>query len=41
MKIYNKIIYDKNDNIIYEDSFDYNGPITKADSAVEMQLEML
>ena len=32
MKIYNKIIYDKNDNIIYEDSFDYNGPITKTDS---------
>ena len=35
MKIYNKIIYDKNDKIIYEDSFDYNGPITKADAVTD------
>ena len=32
MKIYNKIIYDINNNIIYEDSYEYNGPITKADA---------
>ena len=35
MKIYNKIIYDKNDNIIYEDSFNYDGQITKADDAAD------
>ena len=29
MKIYNKIVYDINDNIIEEDSYEYNGPITK------------
>ena len=32
MKVYNKIIYDKNNNIIYEDSYNYNGPVAKADS---------
>ena len=31
MKIYNKIIYDINDNIIYEDSYDYQGKIAKCD----------
>ena len=31
MKIYNKIVYDINDNIIEEDSYEYNGPITKCD----------
>ena len=31
MKIYNKIVYDINDNIIEEDSYEYNGPITKRD----------
>ena len=30
MKIYNKVIYDKDDNIIFKDSFEYNGPIAKA-----------
>ena len=30
MKIYNKIVYDKNDNIIEEDSYEYHGPIAKA-----------
>ena len=30
MKIYNKIVYDKNDNIIEEDSYEYNGSIAKA-----------
>ena len=29
MKIYNKVIYDKDNNIIFEDSFNYNGPIAK------------
>lgn len=31
MKIYNKIVYDINDNIIEEDSYEYNGPIAKCD----------
>ena len=31
MKIYNKIIYDVNDNIIYEDSYNYAGKIAKCD----------
>ncbi len=35
MKIYNKIIYDKNDNIIYEDSYDYYGPIAKTSDAAD------
>ena len=28
MKIYNKIVLDKDNNIIEEDHFEYNGPIT-------------
>ncbi len=28
MKIYNKIVLDKDNNIIEEDSFEYTGPIT-------------
>jgi hypothetical protein len=28
MKIYNKIVWDKDGNVIEEDSYDYNGPIT-------------
>jgi len=28
MKIYNKIVYDINDNIIEEDSYEYEGPLT-------------
>ena len=27
MKIYKKIIIDKNNNVIFEDSYDYKGPI--------------
>ena len=27
MKIYNKIIFDKNNNIIFEDSYSYSGPL--------------
>lgn len=30
MKIYNKIVYDINDNIIEEDSYEYEGPLTLA-----------
>lgn len=30
MKVYKKIVYDKNDNIIEEDSYEYNGPIAEA-----------
>ena len=29
MKIYNKIVLDENNKIILEDSFEYNGPISK------------
>ena len=32
MKVYNKIIYDKDNNVIYEDSYNYTGPVAKADS---------
>jgi len=31
MKIYNKIVYDINDNIIEEDSYEYEGPLKLAD----------
>ena len=31
MKIYNKIVYDKYNNVIEEDSYDYYGPVAKAD----------
>ena len=31
MKIYNKIVYDINNNIIEEDSYEYEGPLTLAD----------
>ena len=30
MKIYNKIVYDINHNIIEEDSYEYKGPLTLA-----------
>lgn len=30
MKVYNKIVYDKDDNIIEEHSYDYNGPVAQA-----------
>ena len=30
MKIYNKIVYDKNDNIIEEDSYEYHGKVAQA-----------
>ena len=29
MKIYNKVVYDKDNNILLEDSYQYNGPIAK------------
>ena len=35
MKIYNKIVYDKDDNIIEEDSYEYHGSVAKADNVVE------
>ena len=28
MKVYTKIVYDKDDNIIEEQSYDYNGPVS-------------
>jgi len=33
MKVYNKIVYDKDNNIIEEDSYDYNGPVAQARKA--------
>ena len=33
MKIYNKIVYDINNNIIEEDSYEYEGPLTLAGPA--------
>ena len=30
MKVYTKIVYDKNDNIIEEHSYNYNGPVSQA-----------
>ena len=30
MKIYNKIVWDKDGNVIEEDSYEYEGPITHA-----------
>ena len=30
MKVYTKIVYDKDDNIIEEQSYDYNGPVAQA-----------
>lgn len=30
MKVYNKIVYDKDNNIIEEDSYDYDGPVAQA-----------
>ena len=35
MKIYNKVIYDKHNNIIFEDSFEYKGPIAKTGGVVD------
>ena len=32
MKIYNKIVFDKDDNIIFEDSYEYNGKISHCGS---------
>ena len=30
MKVYTKIVYDKDDNIIEEHSYNYNGPVSQA-----------
>ena len=30
MKVYTKIVYDKDDNIIEEDSYNYDGPVAQA-----------
>jgi len=35
VKIYKKIVYDKNDNIIEEDSYEYQGQITQAGGSVK------
>ena len=36
MKIYKKIVYDKNDNIIEEDSYEYHGQVTQAGGAKDI-----
>ena len=33
MKVYTKIVYDKDDNIIEEHSYNYNGPVSQANAA--------
>ena len=35
MKIYKKIVYDKNDNIIEEDSYEYHGKVAQAGGSVK------
>ena len=35
MKVYTKIVYDKDDNIIEEQSYDYNGPVSHAHKSWE------
>lgn len=39
MKIYTKIVYDVNDNIIEEHSYNYNGPISSARKSIERILK--
>jgi len=41
MKIYNKIIYDINDNIIEEDSYEYYGELTQCDAVVDTVTDVL
>ena len=41
MKIYNKIIYDINDNIIEEDSYEYYGELTQCDVVVDTVTDVL
>ena len=36
MKVYTKIVYDKDDNIIEEHSYNYNGPVSQAKKSWEM-----
>ena len=39
MKIYNKkIVYDKNDNIIEEDSYEYHGKVAQAGGSVKKNI---
>ena len=35
MKVYTKIVYDKDDNIIEEQSYDYNGPVSQTKKSLE------
>ena len=35
MKIYKKIVYDKNDNIIEEDSYEYHGQVAQAGDTIK------
>ena len=30
MKVYTKVVYDKDDNIIEQHSYNYNGPVSQA-----------
>ena len=39
MKVYTKIVYDKDDNIIEEHSYNYNGPVSQAKKSYEQQMK--
>ena len=38
MKVYTKIVYDKDNNIIEEQSFDYTGSVAQARKRVDKQI---
>ena len=39
MKVYTKIVYDKDDNIIEEQSYDYNGPVSHTKKSYEQLIK--
>ena len=39
MKVYTKIVYDKDDNIIEEQSYDYNGPVSQTKKSLQQLLK--
>jgi hypothetical protein len=41
MKIYKKIVFDKNDNVIEEESFEYTGEVAKAGGSTFKKLVVI
>jgi hypothetical protein len=39
MKVYTKVVYDKDDNIIEEHSYNYNGPVSQARKSIQAQIK--